>query len=431
VRILTSAAAAAAVAMAMAMATVAMTAPAAAGGNPPPPPPAPLPQPVEYRAVQTLPDPADSRGPLDILSVSFGQLGDDAFLSLTTRRGFNPRHLNDTNRALCIVLFPFSSRKPAEARVCVAGRIRFQSIAPDGTLGRGRTLDAETRRPSSKQIDVRLPLAEAGLEPGLYRWQALSAWSSKSHCRRTKKRPNGCVDSTPPTRIRFVHVRLAGCGPPPSGTAEPIARGPATGAAKQIALTFDDGPGAATPAILKALEQDAVPATFFAIGDQIAPNAGLLKRMLKDGDMVGNHSWSHPNLQRGGPEADQQLSAASAEIRRVTGFTPCLFRAPYGAYSPKLIDAAHRYGMASVLWNVDPRDWALPGPKAITRRVLRAAEPGSIVLMHDGGGDRTQTVRALPKIIAALRQRGFSFTTVTALTGIASIYVHGNDHRSS
>jgi peptidoglycan/xylan/chitin deacetylase (PgdA/CDA1 family) len=409
-----------------------VAAPAATAGGNSPPPPAPLPRPVEYRAVQALPDPADSRGPLDILAASFGQLGDDAFLSLTTRRGFNPHHLGLTNRTLCIVLFPFSSRKPAEARICVTSRIRFQSISPDGTLGAGRTLDAQTRRPSSKQIDVRLPLAEAGLKPGLYRWQALSAWSSRTHCRTTKKRPRGCVDSTPPTRIRFVHVRLAGCGPPPPGTAEPVARGPATSATKQIALSFDDGPGAATPAILKTLEQNRVPATFFTIGDQVAPNASLLKRMLRDGDMVGNHSWSHPNLQKAGPEADdQELGAASAEIQRVTGFTPCLFRAPYGAYSPKLIEAAHRYGMASVLWNVDPRDWAMPGPKAITRRVLRAAAPGSIVLMHDGGGDRTETVRALPKIIAALKARGFSFTTVTALTGIAPIYVHENDHRSS
>jgi peptidoglycan-N-acetylglucosamine deacetylase len=413
------------------MMTAAMTASAAAGGNMPAPP-APFPRPVEYRAVQTQQDPADSRGPLDILSASFGQVGDDAFLSLTTRRGFNPRHLNETNRTLCIVLFPFSSRKPPDGRICVASRIRFQSIAPDGSLGAGRTLGGTTKRPSSKQIDVRLPLAEAGLKPGLYRWQALSAWSSKTHCRRTRKRPDGCVDSTQPTRIRFVHVRLAGCGPPPPGTAEPIARGPATSATKQIALTFDDGPASATPAILKTLEQDKVPATFFTIGDQIPPGAGLLKRMLKDGDMVGNHSWSHPNLQKDGPEADdQQLGAASAEIERVTGFTPCLFRAPYGAYSPKLIDAAHRDGMASVLWNADPRDWTLPGPKAIVRRVLKAAAPGSIVLMHDGGGDRTQTVRALPKIIAALRQRGYSFATVTALTGIAPIYIHENDHRSS
>lgn len=419
----------AAVAAGAAVVSAAAATPAAGGSGPPPP--APLPRPVEYRAVQTQLDPADSRGPLDILSASFGQLGDDAFLSLTTRRGFNPRHLNFTNRTLCIALFPFSSRKPAEARICLAGRVRFQSIAPDGTLGAGRTLDAQTKRPSSKQIDVRLPLAEAGLKPGLYRWQALSAWSSKTHCKRSTKRPQGCVDSTPPARIRFVHVRLAGCGSPPAGAAEPIARGPATSAGTQVALSFDDGPAPATPAILKTLEQNRVPATFFTIGDQIAPNASLLKRMLKDGDMVGNHSWNHPNLQKDGPEADQQLSATSVEIKRVTGFTPCLFRAPYGAYSPKLIEAAHRYGMASVMWDVDPRDWALPGPRAIARRVLKAAAPGDIILMHDGGGDRTQTVRALPKIIAALRKRGYSFTTVTALTGIQPIYVHENDHRAS
>ncbi len=385
---------------------------------------------MEYRAVQTQLDPADSRGPLDILSASFGQLGDDAFVSFNLRRGFDPRRLNLTNRTLCIVLFPFSSRKPADARICVASRIRFQSIAPDGTLGAGRTLDAHATRPSSKQIDVRLPLAEAGLKPGLHRWQALSAWSSRTHCRRSRKRPQGCLDSTPPARIRFVRVRLAGCGPPPPGTVEPIAHGPQDG--RRVALTFDDGPARATAAILKTLEQSRVPATFFTIGDQVAPNASLLKRMLRDGDMVANHSWSHPNLQKTGPEVDdQQLGATSAEIQRATGFTPCLFRAPYGAYSPKLIDAAHRYGMASVLWNVDPRDWAMPGPKAIIRRVLKAAAPGAIVLMHDGGGDRTQTVSALPKIIAALRQRGYSFVTVTALTGIQPIYVHESDHRAS
>jgi peptidoglycan/xylan/chitin deacetylase (PgdA/CDA1 family) len=195
-----------------------------------------------------------------------------------------------------------------------------------------------------------------------------------------------------------------------------------------VALTFDDGPWNSPPtsAFLDLLERKHAVATFFEIGDQIATydrGGGLERRMLRDGDMIGDHTWSHPNVAGDGSFAAGQISSTAGAIRRATGgFRPCLFRAPYGAVSPALISEARHMGFTTIQWDVDPRDWSLPGTDAIYNTVVGNVRPGSIVLQHFGGGPRYETLAAVSREIDTLRQRGYHFVTVTQLLGYRLIY---------
>jgi peptidoglycan/xylan/chitin deacetylase (PgdA/CDA1 family) len=183
-----------------------------------------------------------------------------------------------------------------------------------------------------------------------------------------------------------------------------------------VALTFDDGPWRDTPQFVRALEDAHVHATFFLIGRQVRGHGALLRRELADGDALGNHTFSHPNLVRA-MGVSTQLMLTSAAIERASSYRPCLFRPPFGSYDAAVVGAAVAQRLTTVLWDVDPRDWSRPGTAAIVTRVLAGVRDGSIVLMHDGGGPRRQTLQALPRIIAALRRRGFSFATVPELLG--------------
>jgi peptidoglycan/xylan/chitin deacetylase (PgdA/CDA1 family) len=187
-----------------------------------------------------------------------------------------------------------------------------------------------------------------------------------------------------------------------------------------VALTFDDGPWRDTPQFVRVLESKRVHATFFLIGRQVPGHGALLRRELVDGDALGNHTFSHPNLlQVGGTQA--QLMATNAAIERASSYRPCVFRPPYGAYDRSITEIAAALRMTTIVWDVDPRDWSLPGTSAIVARVLAGVRNGSIVLMHDGGGPRQETLQALPKIIDALRRRGFVFETVPQLLGYKPI----------
>jgi peptidoglycan/xylan/chitin deacetylase (PgdA/CDA1 family) len=193
---------------------------------------------------------------------------------------------------------------------------------------------------------------------------------------------------------------------------------------RQVALTFDDGPGPYTPQILDVLEREHVVATFFQTGEQIGTyGQSVDRRMLADGDMIGNHTWTHANVSGDGSFAASEISRTTAAIRSATGgFTPCLFRAPGGNVSPALISEARSRGFLTIQWDVDPRDWARPGANTIYQRVVDNTHNGSIILHHDGGGDRSQTLAALPREIATLRSRGYQFVTVTQLLSLRLTY---------
>jgi peptidoglycan-N-acetylglucosamine deacetylase len=186
---------------------------------------------------------------------------------------------------------------------------------------------------------------------------------------------------------------------------------------KAVALTFDDGPWpGSTRAILRILRRKHVTATFFLIGDQANRDQNLVRAELQAGMRVEDHSWDHPltpPLAEQSPRKIHDEIAFAANVERRLGDDPTLFRPPGGSWSDQMVAMANRMGMRIVLWSVDPRDWA-PGATArgITHNVLTHAQPGSIILMHDGGGDRTATVKALPRIIDGLRHRGFRLVPV-------------------
>jgi peptidoglycan-N-acetylglucosamine deacetylase len=197
---------------------------------------------------------------------------------------------------------------------------------------------------------------------------------------------------------------------------------------KLVAIGFDDGPWSDTPAFVRMLERARAPATFFMVGRQVtSATRALLRRELHDGDALGNHSFTHADLTRTG-DLDGQLRATSNAIHRQTGYTPCVFRPPYGAFDDSVVRAARSLGMATVLWNVDPTDWGLPGTAAIEQRVLSQVRPGSIIISHDGGGPRGETLAAYPGIIAGLRRRGYRLVTIPQLLGFRTIYTPCRRH---
>lgn len=203
---------------------------------------------------------------------------------------------------------------------------------------------------------------------------------------------------------------------------------------KAIALTFDDGPdGTWTPRILDVLEREKVPATFFVIGQNVLEHPQLVNRIIAGGSELGNHSYSHPNLAGASDTFTHlELNTTQRLVEAYTGRRMTLFRAPYfGDAEPTTTDellpalTAQQAGYTIVGLHVDPNDWQRPGADAIVRQTLaqiRAATPavpGNIVLLHDSGGDRSQTVEALPRIIAALRAQGYHFVTASQLVGVS------------
>jgi peptidoglycan/xylan/chitin deacetylase (PgdA/CDA1 family) len=190
---------------------------------------------------------------------------------------------------------------------------------------------------------------------------------------------------------------------------------------RTVALTFDDGPNPpVTDRVLDVLDRYGVPATFFCVGLHAGAHRESLARMAEAGHGIGNHTWSHPFLPDLSPrELQVQLDRTDEVIDDVTGARPVrLFRPPYGSRSRDVVSVLGREGGPTVvLWDVDPSDWAMPGAPTIARRVLDQARPGSIVLMHDGGGDRSQTAEALPAVIEGLLERGCGFVRVDEMVG--------------
>jgi len=175
-----------------------------------------------------------------------------------------------------------------------------------------------------------------------------------------------------------------------------------------VALTFDDGPGPYTGQVLDLLAQYHVKATFCVIGRQVAANADLIKRIVAEGHTLCDHTWDHDlNLRK---RSDDQIRA---ELQKtldaihavVPGVPVKYFREPGGNWGANTVAMATSLGMTPLHWAVDPTDWARPGAQAIINRVLSHTGPGSIVLVHDGGGDRSGTVAALRTILPNLTSR--------------------------
>jgi len=182
---------------------------------------------------------------------------------------------------------------------------------------------------------------------------------------------------------------------------------------KGIALTIDDGPSPVyTPQILQLLAKYRVTATFSMVGLQVAAHPAMAREVATAGHMIANHTWSHLDLAFQPPAViADQFNRATGAIHKATGRVPSLFRAPYGAWSPAILECCAQTGMAPLGWSVDPRDWSRPGVPSIVGNIMRNTATGSIILEHDGGGNRAQTVAALRIVLPRLLDAGYHFTT--------------------
>ncbi|MBV9685077.1 MAG: polysaccharide deacetylase family protein [Solirubrobacterales bacterium] len=185
---------------------------------------------------------------------------------------------------------------------------------------------------------------------------------------------------------------------------------------RDVALTFDDGPGPYTPKVLAVLRRLHAPATFFVIGEWARRYPQFVRGEARGGFEVGDHTETHPFMSLL-PAAVQwaQIVDAGDAIARAGAPFPHLWRPPYGAFDAASLQILRALGMLVVLWTVDTSDYARPGLHRIWYTALSGARPGAIILMHDGGGNRSETVAALPRIIAGLRRRGFRLVTISQL----------------
>jgi peptidoglycan/xylan/chitin deacetylase (PgdA/CDA1 family) len=362
--------------------------------------------------------------PLLVGATSLTQDGQQLVWNVRLNAPLSTAALRQRRRSLC--LLRERARNGSVAGVlCLApprtGSTPRLVYMPVSTRGRGpgRVIAASISRTGINAFTARFLPTEVGASFGPLRYQVLSTVLAAG-CVPAPAGPFGCTRLFPaqPRLVSLHTPRPVGCVPSGSSYATNGSR-----SRHVVALTFDDGPWPDTPQFLDVLEREQVHATFFHIGRQEATfGRAVDHRILADGDFIGDHTWNHADVARGGAFAAQEISSARAAIARVSGFTPCLFRAPGGAVSQALISLARSMGFITIEWDVDPRDWARPGTGAIYANVVGHAHNGSIVLQHDGGGDRSQTLAALPGEIHTLRSRGYQFVTIPDLLGLRVIY---------
>jgi peptidoglycan-N-acetylglucosamine deacetylase len=342
--------------------------------------------------------------------------------------------------AVCAVLAgagwlaPAVADQPPPLHVTVDGASRL--LVAGSTLANAAR-DLRLRPRPGDMVDVSGATITAGLYPGQVLVDGVPVPGSQPLRDRDRIRLAAGPDHTEPVTVRRVPVpdglpadpefslgRVPGVDVTVRGrisgkvaSSAFRATGPAR-VPRAVALTFDDGPWPGqTRRVLAVLRRMRAPATFFVIGRQAQRYPALVAAEQRQrGVLVEDHSWSHPLTP---PFGEQRPGVVRAQIGRTRrelvaeGVHPTLFRPPGGGYSDRVVAIASSLGCRLVLWSVDPRDWA-PGrtAKGIVRSVLGHVRAGSIVIMHDGGGDRAATIRALPRIIRGIRRRNLRLVTV-------------------
>jgi peptidoglycan-N-acetylglucosamine deacetylase len=216
----------------------------------------------------------------------------------------------------------------------------------------------------------------------------------------------------------------ASSGPsaPPKPTAESTAKAKAKTASDQpvyyvddgnkaIALTIDDGPSPLyTPQILDILDKYGVQATFSMVGQNVTYYPSVARDVAQAGHTIINHTWNHANLTSLSTSKQvSEITRATDAIHKATGVQPRMFRAPYGAWSKETLAYCASHNLVPLDWSVDPEDWASPGVRKIVSTIMKTTHTGSIILEHDGGGNRSQTVAALKIAIPQLLDEGYKF----------------------
>jgi peptidoglycan/xylan/chitin deacetylase (PgdA/CDA1 family) len=356
----------------------------------------------------------------ELVRAGLAQAGRSLIVSIRTAA---PVPLRDLDRLpkpsgrspyLCVSLARVS--RPGERRLCLGGRrnsrhrVGLLLLNARGGTTEARTLAARVKRPDPDKLVLTLIPGEAGLAPHRYGWRVLER---RGHC---DVEARACESRLPPGpspyAFRLRPVRPVGCT---GGSAGLVRNGPR--GRNVVALTFDDGPSEYTPGFLDVLREKHVAGTFFEVGQEMPGREATMRRIMREGDEIGNHTMHHAEY-----PGYSEIAPDSALVERYTHFEPCLFRPPGGGADSSVISTAGGLGMQTITWDVDPTDWATPGSAAVYGRVVGAARPGSIILMHDGGGPRGGTLAALPAIIDTLRARGYRFATVSALLGHRLLY---------
>lgn len=189
---------------------------------------------------------------------------------------------------------------------------------------------------------------------------------------------------------------------------------------KIVALTFDDGPHKKyTPEILNLLSKYQAKATFFIVGKNAEKNPEIISRMYEEGHEIANHTYSHPTKIKTEDLMDE-IQMTSEVLFSITGEIPELFRPVEGQYTDEMINAITKKGYKVVMWSwhLDTEDWRNPGVDKIVQTVTNGVKNGNVVLFHDGGANRTQTVQALEKVLANLDTQGYKFVTINELLAI-------------
>ncbi|SEG99618.1 Peptidoglycan/xylan/chitin deacetylase, PgdA/CDA1 family [Nonomuraea solani] len=182
---------------------------------------------------------------------------------------------------------------------------------------------------------------------------------------------------------------------------------------KCLALTFDDGPGAHTPALLKTFQKAGAKATFFLVGKRVEERPGGARQIVKRGHAIGNHTYSHASLPSHlDDEILEELKVTQEAIEQATGVRPTMFRPPYGHTDERVLGLADEVGLAEILWTGTTLDWQLRDAKKIKAAVLKLAKRDGVILMHDVV---PQTVKVMPAILKELKKQGYHLVTVPTL----------------
>jgi peptidoglycan-N-acetylglucosamine deacetylase len=373
--------------------------------------------------------PRPSEKPIQVKWASLSQHGRQLEWKVQFRYPISLTKLKRQQRTLCLLIaWPHHDQLRGELCAKPAKGKHFRRLVyrriKAGRAHDGHTIHGRITKPNARELQAWFLPSQIGLHYTRLRWQVINGVPGPG-CTRLPGAPAGCISLYPrPAKLLRLHTpKLVGC----------VASGSSLvfgGSSRRhdIALTFDDGPWSEPPSIdfVRLLHRYHVPATFFEIGNQISsydPTGSVERQMLADGDIIGDHTWTHPDMTTlSAAQQSSELELTRRAIQSKTGFRTCIWRPPYGAENSQVVSLARSLGLITIQWDVDTVDWSTPGTATIYQRAVSGAHNGAIILQHFGGGPRYETLDALPEEITTLRRRGYRFVTIPQMLGLRLIY---------